>query len=236
MNVVFIHYFGGKGESWQWVDSLLNGVHAYYMTLPGFGGTTALKHVDIHKMANAVLQYLAYHEIKECVLVGHSMGGKLALLAAAMAKDVTIQKVVLVAPSPPTIEAMPEREKIRMLHHPDYTEAETTVINGTYQALPMPKLEFAIQTQLEVENNTWKWWLEEGMKNSVLAEVENLKVPLYLICSEHDNAITKEMIQDEVLSNLRFEKIYTTSHVGHLLPIENPQYVAAILKQIVAAD
>lgn len=232
MDIVFIHYFGGNGKSWQWLAGYMHNYKCHYLTMPGFGNTEAYQNPDINKMADFVLGYLSKNQIKQCILVGHSMGGKIALLTAAKASIDLVKKVVLIAPSPPTIEAMPEDEKERMLIHPDKREAATTVSNGTYAEL-LPELkEFCIHSQLQVDEVTWKWWLQQGMQHTILPDIQNLKVSLYLIYSDDDKAITPKMIQEEVIPNLVFSKIYKTAKVGHLIPVERPEYLAKILKEI----
>lgn len=233
-DIIFIHYFGGEGHSWQWVTQYLpKNFKAHCISLPGFGDNPPLKEPDIYEMAEYVLNYARQNGISECILIGHSMGGKIALLSACLSVDIAIEKIILVAPSPLTIENMPEEEKQRMLIR-DRDTAQATIEKGTYQNLPPEKMEFAIQTQLQIDDNTWKWWLEKGMNISITEYTDALMTSLFLIYSENDKAITPEMISKEVLPYLNFEKIYRMEKVGHLIPIEKPEYLAKIITDIVA--
>ncbi|MFI2743330.1 alpha/beta fold hydrolase [Zhouia sp. PK063] len=231
--VVFIHYFGGEAESWKWTDLYLaDAINSHFLSLPGFGSTPSFVEPSLHKMAGYVLDYIEQHELDNVVLVGHSMGGKIALLTASIAPKNLISKIILIAPSPPTVEKMPIEERDRMLIHPNEKQARTTVINGTLTTLPSNKMQFAIATQLKVNEITWQWWLKEGMLTSIKAEIENLMLPVFLVYADEDRAITPQMIQEEVLPNISFQKIYKTDKAGHLMPIETPRFIASVINEV----
>jgi len=46
------------------------------------------------------------------------MGRRLGLYAFLINEGIKSKKVILIAPSPPTVEHMPDDEKKRMLNHP----------------------------------------------------------------------------------------------------------------------
>ena len=129
--LVFLHYFGGSARSWKWVtEQLSDNYRCFAINLPGFGGTTPLQKSTIQGHADFVQRELKALGVDTYTLVGHSMGGKIAIQVAANAPKGTIKQLVLIAPSPPTTEPMPEDEKERMLHHPKRSEAEKTVMTG----------------------------------------------------------------------------------------------------------
>ncbi|SFU29986.1 Pimeloyl-ACP methyl ester carboxylesterase [Pustulibacterium marinum] len=232
-HVVFLHYFGGNAESWQWMHPYLaTDITPHYLSLPGFGSTPELANISIDTMSNYVWEYIKEQDLNDCMLVGHSMGGKLALRTATLDTEHRIAQILLVAPSPPTIEAMSESEQKRMLDR-DRKSCEETVENGTYSTLSDNKMDFCIETQLMITENTWKWWIETGMKNSIKKYTDTLEIPIHLIYSEDDQAITPKMIQEEVIPNLNLQHVFHTKHVGHLMPIEQPEYVAKVVNDIV---
>ncbi len=70
---------------------------AYLVTLAGFGGTTALDPSEgvILPAAQAVATYLEAGNLRDVVLVGHSLGGQVALQAALRAPDQIAHVVVV---------------------------------------------------------------------------------------------------------------------------------------------
>ncbi len=222
--LVFLHYFGGAARSWQWVTERLPDYRCVALDLPGFGGTPALSAPSIEAMADYVRQETERLGLTKFTLLGHSMGGKIALQVAA--DDRRVQQLVLVAPSPPTVERMPDDEKERMLRHPDQDEAEATVANGTYRPLPAERHALAVATQLKVDEATWRWWLQQGMNHSIADQAKQVTIPISVLASDDDPVITPETIRNEVMRVLPSAQLISTQEVGHLLPLEDPEWVA----------
>ncbi|MVN92834.1 alpha/beta fold hydrolase [Mucilaginibacter aquatilis] len=236
--LVLLHYFGGAAASWQW---LIKGIGSEYncvaINLPGFGGAAALSAPNLSNMASFVIDYVNQHvDTDSYILAGHSMGGKIAMEVAYLSKstDKRVQQLILLAPSPPTIEKMPDAEKQRMLIHPNYNEAVTTVANGTVIKLEGAILETAIATQLQADPTTWNWWINDGMNESIATHAKDLKIPVTLIVSKDDPAITQQMTTDETIPNLPASThVVWTEGIGHLFQLENPEWLAKTLSGVI---
>jgi 3-oxoadipate enol-lactonase len=101
--LVFLHYWGGSSRTWQDViDGLGGRPRSIALDQRGWGGSVATDgRYDLGAMANdaeAVAQTLS---LSRYVLVGHSMGGKVAQIVAKRRPDALVG-LVLVAPAPPT--------------------------------------------------------------------------------------------------------------------------------------
>lgn len=229
--IVLLHYFGGAARSWDWmIPKLSDYGQVIALDLPGFGGTTPLKERNIPNFARHVLDEIRKKEIEKCVLVGHSMGGKIALMASALDKEDRIEQLILIAPSPPTTEPMEEEEKKRMLNQ-NREEAEKTVEKSTVVKLNKEKLETAVQTQLEVDNLSWKWWIEEGMAHSIADVVKDLSIPVRVLASEDDPVMTPKVIEERVMPNLPGAELRSTKNIGHLIPMEDPEWTARMINE-----
>ena len=81
--VVFIHGFGGDLYNWQFnQEALAESRVTYALDLPGHGGSTkdlGSGHVHVGALAAAVIDFLDAKEIAKAHLVGHSLGGAVAL-------------------------------------------------------------------------------------------------------------------------------------------------------------
>jgi pyruvate dehydrogenase E2 component (dihydrolipoyllysine-residue acetyltransferase) len=81
--VVFIHGFGGDLNNWQFNQEALAENHVTYaIDLPGHGGSSkdlGSGHVHVGALASAVVDFLDAKEVARAHLVGHSLGGAVAL-------------------------------------------------------------------------------------------------------------------------------------------------------------
>ncbi|HSA79472.1 MAG TPA: acetoin dehydrogenase dihydrolipoyllysine-residue acetyltransferase subunit [Geminicoccaceae bacterium] len=81
--IVFIHGFGGDLNNWQFNQEALAEGHATYaVDLPGHGGSSKdLGSGDVHvgALAGAVVDFLDAKDVGRAHLVGHSLGGAVAL-------------------------------------------------------------------------------------------------------------------------------------------------------------
>ncbi|MEM7026485.1 MAG: acetoin dehydrogenase dihydrolipoyllysine-residue acetyltransferase subunit, partial [Pseudomonadota bacterium] len=81
--VVFVHGFGGDLNSWQFNQEALAEGHATYaIDLPGHGGSTkdlGEGHIHVGALASAVVDFMDAKGIGKAHLVGHSLGGAVAL-------------------------------------------------------------------------------------------------------------------------------------------------------------
>jgi len=81
--LVFIHGFGGDLNNWQFnQEALAAGRPTYALDLPGHGGSTkdlGAERADVGALARAVLDFMDAKGIEAAHLVGHSLGGAIAL-------------------------------------------------------------------------------------------------------------------------------------------------------------
>ncbi|MGB6151961.1 MAG: alpha/beta hydrolase, partial [Pricia sp.] len=198
--IVLVHYFGGNGESWQWVvKKLCNKFSIVVITLPGFGNTKPLENQSIFSLANYINNCIEELSLDNYLLCGHSMGGKLILYANQIAVNNKAKGLVLIAPSPPTIEKMTEEEKQTMLSISDIEAATEAAKDATFKNLTGKKLSLAVESQLQVDRETRKWWLETGMSNDISERIPGLHIPTFVICATEDTVIPMDEIYNSVL-------------------------------------
>lgn len=231
--IVFVHYFGGDAGSWQWlVKRLPKKFTAVLLNLPGFGGTEGFKEPSIYDFALYINRIIKELDLKEYTLCGHSMGAKLILYAAQLTTGPKPKRLILIAPSPPTVEAMSKEEKVRMLNHPNENEAIHTVEGATRKKLRKKKFKYAVESQLRIDSKVWQWWLNKGMNNNIASRITGIEIPTFIICSKNDPVISIDAVYTDTMPNVYKPKLIQLSKSGHLIPMEVPRKLARILKRI----
>lgn len=81
--LVLLHGFCEDRSVWSTLIPRLKTKHLIFMDLPGFGDSALPIHSDLSEHAEALWAVLEAEDIERCVLVGHSMGGYVALEFAA---------------------------------------------------------------------------------------------------------------------------------------------------------
>lgn len=98
--VVLIHGFGGDCDNWLFnLDALAAGARVYALDLPGHGQSSkAFADGSVDALARAVLGFMDAVAIDAAHLVGHSLGGAIALAVAASA-PARVRALSLIAPA-----------------------------------------------------------------------------------------------------------------------------------------
>lgn len=86
--VIFIPGLACPGEMWDGTIDRLEGVEAHVLTLAGFAGTDPTKPPLIAKTRKQLVRYIRSNQLKDPIIVGHSLGGFIAYWLAATAPDV----------------------------------------------------------------------------------------------------------------------------------------------------
>jgi 3-oxoadipate enol-lactonase len=98
--VIFLHGIGGDGTSWlPELDALSDRCRAIAWDMPGYGDSPALPTMTFPALADALKNLLGTLGVERAHLVGHSIGGMVALEFAARFPE-RVASLVLYATSP----------------------------------------------------------------------------------------------------------------------------------------
>lgn len=231
LSLVFLHYFGGSSNSWtEVIAQLQHEVHCIALDLPGFGDSEPLAGSTVEDVATCVAALVQQLQLQQYILVGHSMGGKIAIAIAAT-QPAELRSLVLLAPSPPTPEPMEETERSHLLHNRgDRATAEKTAHKITAHPLSVLLLNRVIQDNIRSSPTAWRAWLECGSRQDISAEMSKIAVPVLVVAGAEDPVISKGLLQQEVVDRLTTARLVVVPQVGHLLPIENPQAITELIQ------
>jgi pimeloyl-ACP methyl ester carboxylesterase len=80
--IVLIHGFAEDQQIWSGIKDAVTDYRLILPDLPGSGASALIGELSIESMAEAVIEILRAEKIPEAVIIGHSMGGYIALAIA----------------------------------------------------------------------------------------------------------------------------------------------------------
>jgi pimeloyl-ACP methyl ester carboxylesterase len=233
LTFVCLHYWAGSGRAFQGVAELLAPDYAVLAPdLGGFGAASAPPGgYTVDAYADEVAAYVATHQLTDYVLVGHSMGGKIALALAAR-RPAGLRGVALLSPSPPTPEPMTDADRKASLQAwGKPAEAAKTLRHITARPLPPAIQEHILADNLRASKAAWEAWLLHGSRENLAGRVCEIRVPCTILAGDQDAVMSPSVHGLETLPLLpEGTPLEIVSGAGHLLPYEAPEEVAALLR------
>lgn len=233
LTLVFLHYFGGSALEWQPVMSQLDDQYrCVAIDLRGHGDSESpATGYSVNMMANDVLELLRALNVQKFSLIGHSMGGKVAL-ALASEQPAGLQSLILLSPSPPVPEPISDTDRATMLEtHGQQDAAEQTLAKITARPLSKDVKNQIIADNLRTSRVAWKAWLTLGSREDISEKMRTINQPVAILVGTADQAIKPEIQSTMTLPYLKTATIDTIDKTGHLLPWETPDDVVTFIRR-----
>jgi pimeloyl-ACP methyl ester carboxylesterase/predicted SnoaL-like aldol condensation-catalyzing enzyme len=238
LSLIFLHYWGGSSRTWRKVMSALPKSHrSVAIDHRGWGNSDApTRGYALADMAADVQSVIEALDLKRYILVGHSMGGKVAQLMASRRPEGLVG-LVLVAPSPPQPMAMPPEARQAMFSVYASRESIAAAIDGalTAKVLSPKDREQVIEDSLRGAPPAKDAWPRSTSQEDITGDVAAINVPTIVIAGELDVVDTVDILKTELLSRVPHAVLQIVPGAGHLLPLESPQELARLLDEFADA-
>nr|WP_179457593.1 alpha/beta hydrolase [Leifsonia soli] len=228
--LVFLHYWGGAARTWDLVRDRLDGRDSIAIDQRGWGRSRSLPGpYTLQQLADDVLATIADAGLDDYVLVGHSMGGKVAQLVAATRPD-GLRGIILVGSGPAKPAAMITPEYREGLSHA-YDSAESVagardhVLTAT--TLPEGWAEQVVADSLASGgDNARTEWPLHGIAEDISDRTRRIAVPALVIAGEHDRVEPVDVLRGNLVPYLAEAAFTIVPGTGHLIPLEAPEALA----------
>lgn len=229
--LVFLHYFGGSANSWSKVIAeLYQQFRCIAIDLPGFGESPEIQALTVTECAKDVASLIQSLALDQYVFIGHSMGGKIAMLLASF-QPLGLISLILVAPSPPTPEPMTEEGRKELAAaFGNRNKLEASLNNITAHPLSDTDREKAIADNFRDSYVAWKWWVEHGSREDISSKMCLIKVPVSVVSGAEDHNISTGFLKNEMTKYFPFAAFVEIADTGHLIPLESPEALADFIK------
>lgn len=236
--LVFLHYWGGSARTWERVIVPLS--TAYRCIAPdlrgwGESGAPADDGYALADFASDIEGLVGALELERYILVGHSMGGKIAQLLASR-RPAGLAGLVLVAPAPPGPLSLPPEAQAAMQSAYDTRAGVEGAIDHmlTFKRLEPALREQVIEDSLRGAPQAKAAWPSRTSREDIGAAVRQIDVPVLVVSGEHDRVDTPATLEAELLPKIAGAELRLLPGTGHLSPLESPREVARCIDRFVA--
>ncbi|NWD75878.1 alpha/beta fold hydrolase [Pseudomonas gingeri] len=234
--LVFLHYWGGSSRTW---DDVRAALPSHYRSIAhdhrGWGDSQGpTSGYALADFVDDTLAVIAALSLGSYVLIGHSMGGKIAQLFASR-RPAGLIGLVLVAPSPPGPLRLPAEVQAAMETAYESRESVAMAIEHMLTAKPLSLKhhEQVIEDSLRGAPQAKAAWPCSTSREDITAEVAAIEVPTLVIAGERDRVDPVEVLRVEVLSRIPQATLYELAGTGHLSPLESADEVAGAIQRFV---
>ena len=234
-SLVFLHYWGGSLRTWDGVvETLRNSFRCITYDVRGWGKSGAAASYTLQDMASDAANLIKTLGLSRFVLVGHSMGGKVAQLLASR-KPAGLIGMILVAPAPPIPITLPEEVREQQLHAYDNRENVLQALDFLCaKPIHAEVLERAVEDSLSGSREAVLAWPNSGLSEDISSELPKITVPTLILAGEQDRLDSIEQHRLEVQARIANSRLQIVIGSGHLVPIDEPQQLARLIQSFVA--
>lgn len=225
--LLLIHGAGGSSQSWQKQLSGLQG-HLIAVDLPEHGESEGKALDSISAYGEFVWEFSQALRLKRYVLVGHSMGGGIALDFALHHSEVL--EGLIIVDSGARLKVNPELLTILARGEHPVGNVQFMFAHNT----PVAILEQAAKEMEEVSPSVYLADFQACDRFNILEQVKKIKVPALILCGQEDRMTLpkfSEFLHEEILDS-RFVLI---PDAGHMAMLEQPELVNQVIREFVGA-
>ena len=231
-SLVILHGFLGMADNWKTLGKQFseNGFNVHILDQRNHGRSMHSERFDYEEMAYDIQKYCEYHNLKDIVLLGHSMGGKVAMIAAQLFPEL-IDRLVVADIAPKTYPPH-HSDIIKALQSVDFKEVKR---RGDADSMLSAYIkdtgtrQFLLKSLHRKEDKTYAWRFNLPVLGAAQDRVgfhetyqSQISIPALFIRGGNSGYITDA---DKMLIDHAFAKaeLKTIPKAGHWLHAEKPQ-------------
>lgn len=229
--IIILHGLFGMSDNWNSIGKKLSyHFQVHILDLRNHGRSPHDDDFNYDVMCADLLEYIQEHKIKKPILLGHSLGGKVAMKCAFTYPEI-IERLIVADISPRRYKIDFVQNLLQLLHNmplENFNKREEidNMLSLTYKDKDIRQFLLKNLYRKKDKGFTWRFNIDillEKVSNIQEADFINgvCNVPTHFIRGGDSNYITTE---DEIIINKHFSdfSITTIERAGHWLHAENP--------------
>ena len=234
--LVFLHYWGGSSRTWRHVIHFLTpAFRTIAVDQRGWGRSDKPSEgYALAVLADDAQRLIEGMDLDQYILVGHSMGGKVAQLLASR-RPAGLAGLVLVAPSPPSPMNLPLKVRQGMVNAYASRESILATVEQMLAASPLQPddLETVVQDSLQGAPAARAAWPLVASQEDITAQAALIRVPTLVISGDKDRVDPPAVLQRELMPLIPQATLHILPGIGHLSPLEAPEDLAHQIREFI---
>jgi pimeloyl-ACP methyl ester carboxylesterase len=230
--LIILHGFLGMSDNWKTLGTQFaaNGFEVHMLDLRNHGRSFHSAAFNYAVMMNDVAEYCSFYQLTKIDIIGHSMGGKVAMLLAVEHPEM-VEKLLVADIGPKYYpshhqDILAGLNAVDFLQKPNRNQVEEVLQKyipdfGTRQFL-MKSLFWKEPGQLAFRFNLEVFNKEIEQIGTALTDSQRFDKPTLFVRGGNSKYILEDDFQT-IQSHFSNSKIETIPNVGHWLHAENPQ-------------
>jgi len=226
--LVFVHGAGNGAQVWQKVMEGLGGdLRLLALDLPGHGSSSCALVETVEDYASAVEDFLKALDLEEVVLVGHSMGGAIAI---KVLKDSSRVGAGVLVGTGATLEVNP---KLFQGLKEDFVNTVATMARWCFSKGALAELvEEAREMMLQTGGEVLYRDMHACSLYSGREDLGAIGVPTLVVCGDKD-VMTPPALSQELVDGIEKAQLTVVPGAGHMVQLEAPMKVAQALEAFI---
>jgi pimeloyl-ACP methyl ester carboxylesterase len=235
-SLVFIHGAGGNWTSWYLQrDYFSRDFNCFVMELPGHGAAQGQGAQEVKSYSLWVMGALEELEVTVPFIIGHSMGGAVAMDLAL--RFPALPKGLVLVGTGARLRVLPRiLDEIKE----DFVQAVESVCEITFtKDAPEEMLRAATAEMLKTSPDVLHGDFSACDRFDIMKEVAGINTPVLIICGDQD-ALTPVKYSRYLAERIAGSRLEVIEGAGHMVMLERPEQfnkkVEAFVRSIGAAD
>ncbi|MTI21463.1 alpha/beta hydrolase, partial [Fulvivirga sp. RKSG066] len=234
--VIWLPGFTNPGSIWNETQSQLEGeFENHFISYAGFNGHEPIGFPWYDQVKQGLLEYVVTSDLKEIIIIGHSMGGNLAVELAAEFPD-RVSKTILIDALPCMREIMMPGVPVsqlqyespyntNMLNMDDAQFAQMLGNMAMYMTTQSDKVDILKQWMLEADRKTYVYGYTDLLKLDLRETLSNIKSPTLIVgASFPDKNVVSKNFSDQY-AKLSNKQIEIADDSKHFVMFDQPEWL-----------
>lgn len=233
--ILFFPGFGCTGDVFkEAVAKLSKQYECHVFTFAGFGNVPAIEKPWLPKIKDEVIAYVHNRQLKQAVIVGHSLGGTLGLWLASSEKQL-FKKVIAVDALPCTGALMVPNFKVEdMVYESPYSKQMMQMDAVAFRAMASQQVNYMILNKqkhaqvldwmLMADRSTFVYGYVDLLRLDLREDIAAIQIPVVVLAATHPNKTMIEKTYNEQFAKLQQKTILYADQSAHFVMYDQPEW------------